>query len=77
MCLEEECQQLVMAEHLEHKRRNREKTIYEAQKQKTEQDATLALEDAKRQAQLLIKYGAINQRVKLFLFSSVIIHLYT
>lgn len=64
-------------EHLEYEWRNWEKTRYEAEEQiKKEEDARLALEEAKTQAQLLIRYITINQRVKLF-FSSVIIHLYT
>lgn len=66
MWLEEEHQQLVeMAEeHLECKRRNSEKTRYEAEEQmKKEEDGRLTLEEAKTQAELLIRYIAINQRV--------------
>lgn len=65
-----------MAEHLECKRRNSEKTRYEAEEQmKKEEDGRLTLEEAKTQAELLIRYIAINQR---YFFSSVIIiHLYT
>ncbi|PKU48302.1 hypothetical protein llap_1404 [Limosa lapponica baueri] len=55
MWLEEECQQLVeMAEEcLEYERRNRKKKRYRAEEQmKKEEDARLALDEARIQAQL-------------------------
>lgn len=70
MWLEEECQQPVeMAEEcLMYERRNWDKTRYEAEEQmKKEEDARPALEEDKTQAQLLIRWVAINQRVKLLL----------
>lgn len=58
-------------EHLEYEWRNWEKTRYEAKEQiKKEEDARLALEEAKTQAQLLIRYVAINQSEVIFLLSN-------
>lgn len=81
MWLEEECQQLadMAAEHLEYKGKNWEKATYKAEEQmKKEEDATLPLEEARTQAQLLnlIRYVAINQRVKLIFSSVITTHLY-
>lgn len=44
---------------------------------KKEEDARLPLEEAKTQAQLLIRYVAINQRAKLIFSSVITTHLYT
>lgn len=55
-------------EHLEFEGKNWEKATYKAEeKMKKEEDARLCLEEAKTQAQLLnlIRYVAINQKVKL------------
>lgn len=59
-------------ECLQYERRNREKTRYEAEEQiKKEENAGLTLEEAKQQAQVLIRYVAINQSEVIF-FSVII-----